>query len=130
MSLTKIQIPAQPAETIDARGQILGRLATQVATKLLGKDLPAFDPTVQITRPITVINAKDIQVTGRKADQKIYYRHTGYPGGLRQRTYREMMIKDPTEIIRHAVAGMLPKNRLHAPRMNQLTVVAEDQNNE
>lgn len=126
MAISKTPIQPLPAETVNASGQILGRLASQVAAKLLGKDQPTFDPTVAIVRPITVTNASKIVVTGRKAEQKIYYRHTGYPGGLRQRSYKEQQLMDPTEIIRHAVRGMLPKNRLLTPRLKQLTVLAEE----
>ena len=124
MALSKIPIQPLPAETIDASGQILGRLATAVATKILGKDQPTFDPTVAIVRPITVINAHKIVVTGRKAIQKIYYRHTGFPGGLRARNFKEQQALDPTFIIRHAVRGMLPKNRLLTPRLKQLTIIS------
>lgn len=126
MALSKTPIQPLPAETVDATGKILGRLATQIASKLLGKDQPTFDPTVAIVRPITVINARQVVLTGRKAEQKVYRRHTGYPGGLRERSFKEQQAIDPTEIVRHAVRGMLPKNRLLTPRMKQLTVLAEE----
>lgn len=126
MALSSAPIPNLPVETIDAKGKILGRLATEIAAKLLGKDLPSFDPTSVITRPITVINAGDVVVTGRKTEQKVYRRHTGYPGGLRERSYREQMQLDPTFVLRHAVRGMLPKNRLLTPRMKQLTILRGD----
>ena len=128
MALSKVPIQPLPAETIDASGKILGRLATDIASKLLGKDQPTFDPTVAIVRPITVINARKVVLTGRKTDQKIYYRHTGYPGGLRERSFKEQQAIDPTFIVRHAVRGMLPKNRLLTPRLKQLTIVAEEIN--
>ncbi len=127
MALSKLVIPPLPAETIDAKGRVLGRLATEVASKLLGKDQPTFDPTVAIIRPITVLNAQFVALTGRKADQKVYRRHTGYPGGLRERSFKEQQAIDPTEVIRHAVRGMLPKNRLLSPRLKQLTVLATEE---
>jgi len=123
MALSTAPIPNLPVETIDAKGKILGRLATEIAAKLIGKDLPSFDPTSVITRPITVVNAQYVVVTGRKSEQKVYRRHTGYPGGLRERSYKEQMVLDPTHILRHAVRGMLPKNRLQTPRMKQLTIL-------
>ncbi len=128
MALSKTPIPPIAPETIDAAGQVLGRLASQIAAKLLGKDQPTFDPTVAMKRPITVINAEKIVLTGRKTEQKVYRRHTGYPGGLRERSFKEQQTIDPTEIVRHAVRGMLPKNRLLAPRMKQLTIVADGHN--
>ena len=124
MSLSKIPIQPIAPETIDAKGKVLGRLATGIATKLLGKDQPNFDPTVAIVRPITVINAAKVELTGRKSDQKVYRRHTGYPGGLRERSFKEQMDMDPTVVVRHAVRGMLPKNRLLVPRLKQLTILA------
>ena len=127
MALSKIPIQPIAAETVDAQGKILGRLATNVAAKLLGKDLINFDPTVAITRPITIVNASKVVLTGRKAEQKVYYRHTGYPGGLRTRSYKEQMTLDPTEVVRKAVRGMLPKNRLLVPRMKQLTILAGEE---
>lgn len=123
MALSKIPIPPIAPETIDARGQILGRLASAIAAKLLGKDQPSFDPTVAITRPITVLNAGRVVLTGRKTEQKVYRRHTGYPGGLRERSFKEQLASDPTQIVRHAVRGMLPKNRLLSSRMKQLTII-------
>jgi len=126
MALSKTPIQPLPAETINAAGKILGRLATELATKLLGKDQPTFDPTIAIVRPITVINARNVVLTGRKTDRKIYYRHTGYPGGLRERSFKEQQAIDPTFIVRHAVRGMLPKNRLLTPRLKQLTILAEE----
>ncbi len=123
MALSKIPIQPMAAERIDASGQVLGRLATQIATKLLGKDQPTFDPTVAIVRPITVVNSALVVLTGRKAEQKVYRRHTGYPGGLRERSYKDQLATHPTEVLRHAVRGMLPKNRLLTPRMKQLTIL-------
>ena len=127
MAFSKTPIQPIAAETIDAKGKVLGRLATEVAAKLLGKDLINFDPSVAITRPITVTNAAKIELTGRKEEQKVYHRHTGYPGGLRTRSYKEQMDLDPTVVIKKAVRGMLPKNRLLIPRMKQLTILAGEE---
>jgi large subunit ribosomal protein L13 len=122
MALSTTPQPVFEPEVINASGRVLGRLATEIATKLTGKDLPSFDPSIVLQRPLTVVNATRVVLTGRKRDQKRYYRHTGYPGGLRFRTVRELEAARPTEILRHAVAGMLPKNRLQKLRLRQLTI--------
>lgn len=96
---------------VDADNQVLGRLATQVATLLRGKHKPTFTPHLEMGDFVIVVNAEKIVLTGRKADQKIYYRHTGYPGGLRQTPFKVMLAKHPERIIRFAVKGMLPKTR-------------------
>ena len=127
MAYSKTPIEPIAAETLDAKGKVLGRLATEIAAKLLGKDLINFDPTVCITRPITVVNASKVELTGRKEDQKVYHHHTGYPGGLKTRSYKEQMVIDPTIVIWKAVRGMLPKNRLLVPRMKQLTILAGEE---
>ena len=97
---------------VDATDQTLGRLATQVATLLRGKHKPTFTPHVDCGDYVIVVNAEKIHVTGRKLDQKVYYRHSGYPGGLKTITLREQLKKRPERVIRLAVHGMLPKNRL------------------
>ena len=97
---------------IDADGKTLGRLATQIADLLRGKGKPEYTPHVDSGDFIVVVNAEKIAVTGKKLDTKIYYRHSGYPGGLKQRTLREQLQRRPTEVLRKAVKGMLPKNRL------------------
>lgn len=97
---------------ISARGKILGRLATEIATILRGKDQVTFEDHLLSGRPVVVTHAKDIVTTGNKLDQKMYYRHSGYIGGLKSRTLREMIKTKPDEVIRQAVKGMLPKNRL------------------
>jgi large subunit ribosomal protein L13 len=98
--------------TIDATNKILGRLATEVAILLRGKNKPNFAPHLDIGDEVTVINTDKIKVTGQKMKQKIYYRHSGYPGGLKVRRLEEMMEKDSREVVRKAVYGMLPKNKL------------------
>jgi large subunit ribosomal protein L13 len=109
---------------VDAEGQILGRLATQIADTLRGKRKPQFTPHVDTGDFVIVVNAEKIQVTGNKLDQKQYHRHSGYPGGLRTRTLREQLDRRPTEVIRVAVRGMLPKNRLARKQLVKLKVYA------
>jgi large subunit ribosomal protein L13 len=96
----------------DAEGEVLGRLATRVAIVLRGKHSPSFSPHVDAGDFVVVVNAAKIRLTGRKAADKHYIRHTGYPGGVRRATAGEVLAKHPTRLIREAVVGMLPKNRL------------------
>ena len=109
---------------VDAEGQTLGRLATRIADTLRGKGKPTYTPHVDSGDFVIVVNADKIQVTGNKLDQKRYYRHSGYPGGLRSRTLREQLARRPTEVIRTAVKGMLPKNRLASRQITKLKVYA------
>ncbi len=107
---------------VDADGQTLGRLATRIADMLRGKGKAAYTPHVDTGDFIVVVNAEKIHVTGNKLDQKRYYRHSGYPGGLRSRTLREQLDRRPTEVLRTAVKGMLPKNRLARQQINKLKI--------
>jgi large subunit ribosomal protein L13 len=109
---------------IDASGQTLGRLATKVAIFLRGKHKPLYAPHLDTGDFVIVVNAAKVRVTGRKAEQKTYYRHSGYPGGLRSISFAEMRQKHPTRIIEHAVKGMLPHNRLGAAMLKKLKVYA------
>ena len=109
---------------VDAAGQTLGRLATRVASMLRGKHKPIFSPSVDTGDYVVIVNAAKIHVTGRKMDQKIYYRHSGYPGGLREITLRNLLHKHPTRVIEHAVRGMLPKTRLGRQMIKKLKVYA------
>jgi large subunit ribosomal protein L13 len=109
---------------VDAEGQTLGRLATQIADVLRGKRKPQYTPHVDTGDFVVVVNAEKIAVTGNKLDQKIYYRHSGYPGGLKERTLREQLERRPTEVLRKAVKGMLPKNRLAAQQLTKLKIYA------
>ena len=109
---------------VDASGQTLGRLATRVARVLRGKHKPVYSPSVDTGDYVVVVNAERIHVTGRKLDQKIYYRHSGYPGGLKEITLRNLLQKHPTRVIEHAVRGMLPKNRLGRRMFKKLKVYA------
>ena len=106
------------------RRQTLGRLATEIANVLRGKGKPQYTPHVDTGDFIVVVNAEKVQVTGNKLDQKRYYRHSGYPGGLRSRTLREQLGRRPEEVIRKAVRGMLPKNRLARRQITKLKIYA------
>jgi large subunit ribosomal protein L13 len=109
---------------VDADGQILGRLATEIADTLRGKNKPAYTPHVDTGDFVIVVNADKVRVTGKKLEQKIYYRHSGYPGGLRERTLAEQLARRPEDVIRRAVKGMLPKNKLAAAQLRKLKVYA------
>ncbi len=107
---------------IDASDKILGRLATQAAHLLMGKHKPIFCRHLDVGDFVVVINAERVRVTGNKAKQKLYYRHSGYPGGLKSISLEKMMQTNPTRVIEHAVKGMLPHNRLSASMMKRLKV--------
>jgi large subunit ribosomal protein L13 len=109
---------------VDAAGQTLGRLAAQVARILRGKHKPTYSPSVDTGDFVIVVNAEKIHVTGRKLDQKIYYRYSGYPGGLKEITLRNLLQRHPARVIEHAVRGMLPKNRLGRQMFKKLKVYA------
>ncbi len=109
---------------VDAEGKTLGRLATQIARILMGKHKPAYSPHLDVGDYIIVVNADKIRVTGRKLDQKMYYRYSGYPGGLKSITLRRQLEKHPDRVIRAAVKGMLPKNRLGRAMLKKLKVYA------
>jgi large subunit ribosomal protein L13 len=109
---------------IDAENQVLGRLATQIATLLRGKHKPTYTPSMDGGDFVVVVNAEKIRMTGRKAEQKLYHRHTGYPGGLRTTTYRTMLQRHPDRILRLAVKGMLPKGRLGRRQLLKLRIYA------
>ena len=109
---------------VDANGQTLGRLATQIADTLRGKRKPTYTPHVDTGDFVIVVNAEKIAVTGNKRADKCYYRHSGYPGGLQSRTLAEMLERRPEEVIRLAVKGMLPRNRLARKQLTKLKVYA------
>jgi len=109
---------------VDAEGQTLGRLASKVAAVLRGKHKPIYSPSVDAGDFVIVINADKIQVTGRRMDQKRYYRHSGYPGGLREMTLKEQLERHPTRPVEIAVKGMLPKNSLGRQMIKKLKVYA------
>jgi large subunit ribosomal protein L13 len=111
---------------VDANGQVLGRLATRVASLLIGKDKPKFTPYLDCGDHVVVINAERVRLTGNKLDQKVYRHHSGVPGGLKEIPIRRRMQQRPTEIVRDAVLGMLPKNKLRARRARKLRVYVGD----
>ena len=106
----------------DASGKILGRFATKIADKLRGKDKPTFTPHVDGGDFVVVINADKVKVTGNKAEQKKYYKHSLYPGGLKEKSYKEVLESTPERIIENAVKGMLPKNKLGKSIIKKLKV--------
>ncbi|MCD6534042.1 MAG: 50S ribosomal protein L13 [Deltaproteobacteria bacterium] len=109
---------------IDARGQVLGRLASEVANILRGKNKPIFTPHVDTGDYVVIVNVADIRLTGNKLKDKVYYHHTGYPGGIKSITAEELMEKNPTELINSAVKGMLPKNKLSRQIIKKLKIYA------
>jgi large subunit ribosomal protein L13 len=109
---------------VDAEGKTLGRLATQIAETLRGKRKPQYTPHVDTGDFVVVVNAEKIGVTGKKLDDKMYHRHSGYPGGLRSRPLREELSRRPTEVLRKAVKGMLPRNRLGRAQLRKLKIYA------
>ena len=109
---------------IDADGRPLGRVSTQIATLLRGKHKPAFSPSLDVGDYVVVINASKIVATGNKLDAKMYYRHSGYPGSLRQETLRHLLERNPMKVIERAVRGMLPKTRLGRRQLSHLRVYA------
>lgn len=112
---------------IDATGRILGRLAAEIAILLRGKNKPNFAPHLDLGNNVIVINTSKIKITGKKTEQKKYYRHSGYPGGIKEITFKKLFAKDPNEVLRKAVYGMLPKNKLRAKMMRRLKLYAKEQ---
>ncbi len=121
---------AKPAEVqrkwyvVDAEGMVLGRLASQVANILRGKNKPIYTPHVDTGDYVIIVNASKVILTGKKLDQKIYYRHTGYAGGLKETKYRKLMAEKPEFAVRHAVVGMLPKGSLGRQMARKLKIYA------
>ena len=109
---------------VDATDKTLGRLATELAHRLRGKHKPTFTPNMDTGDHMIVVNAEKIKVTGKKLDDKIYYRHTGYVGGIKEINAKDLLIKDPTSLITAAVKGMLPKNKLGRAQLKKLKVYA------
>ncbi len=105
---------------VDVGGKVLGRAATQIATLLIGKYRPDFTPNIDNGAGVIVINSDKVRVTGNKAEQKVYKRYSGYPGGQKETVYEKMFEKDPKYVLRHAVKGMLPKNKLGACMLKRL----------
>jgi large subunit ribosomal protein L13 len=109
---------------VDAQGKVLGRMASEIAKVLRGKNKPIFTPNLDAGDFVIVINARGVKLTGKKLQKKVYYRHTDYPGGIRERTAEEMLEEKPEHLVRQAVKGMLPKNRLSRKLVNKLKVYA------
>jgi large subunit ribosomal protein L13 len=112
----------------DASGKVLGRLATEIAEKLIGKDKVTYTPNVDGGDYVVLLNSEKIEVTRDKANKKVYSWHSGFPGGLKQRTFTEMLAKNPEKLIKHAVKNMLPKNRLRDQRLDRLKVIIGSDN--
>ena len=111
---------------LDAKGQTLGRFAAKVASMLSGKNKPEYTPNADMGDYVVVVNAKEINVTGKKLDQKIYYRHSGYPGGIKSKPLREVMENSAGDALKSAVKGMLPKNKLGKQMLTKLKVYDDD----
>jgi large subunit ribosomal protein L13 len=130
LKLTKNTYSARPKDIerkwylVDADGQVLGRLATRVATVLKGKHKAMYTPSMDTGDHVIVINAAKVAVTGDKMNKKVYYHHSGYPGGLKETPYEVMLERRPEQVIIHAVRGMLPKNRLGRAMLGKLHVYA------
>ncbi len=126
---------AKPADierkwyVVDADGKTLGRLAAEVATVLRGKHKPTYTPHMDCGDYVIVINAEKVEVTGKKRKEKVYKRHTGYPGGLRETTFEKLIAKKPEEIVRHAVKGMMPNGKLGRQMYKKLKVYAGPEHN-
>jgi len=127
--VTKLAEIKRQWQLIDLRGQVLGRTASQIAQLLMGKSKPNLSPHLDGGDYVVAINAKEVKVTGRKESQKIYWRHSGYPGGERTRTLTEQRMRDARKIIELAVAGMLPKNKLRRQRLARLKVFEGSEHN-
>ena len=113
---------------MDAKGEILGRLATQIAVFLMGKHKPSYSTHMDSGDFVVVLNAEKIEVTGKKDQKKVYRTHSGYPGGLKERSYQQVMAVHPERILGNAVAGMIPDNRLKDERLMRLKIVIGDKN--
>jgi len=128
----KTEFPSQKQITrvwyvLDANDQVLGRLASRAAVVLMGKHKPTYTPFLDVGDHVVVVNAARVRLTGRKEDDKIYRRHSGYPGGLKQTTARKVRTSRPTRLVRDAIAGMLPKTKLGKHMLSKLKVYAGEQ---
>lgn len=124
---TKISEIKREWHLIDVKGKILGRTASDIALLLMGKAKPYFVKNLDCGDYVVVINAKDIKTTGKKEDLKTYYRHSGYPGGFKAEKLKDLRQRNPEEIIRHAVSGMVPQNKLRAQMLKKLYVFAGEE---
>lgn len=119
-------LTAEKWHVVDAHGQVLGRLATRVARLLMGKHKVGYTPGLDCGEHVVVVNARGVRLTGKKLDQKVYRWHTGYPGGLKEVKARHLFDEKPERMVRDAILGMLPKNKLHKRRAKKLRVYADD----
>ena len=127
----KTTFPSKPAivrswHVVDAENQVLGRIATEAASVLMGKNKPSYTPFMDTGDHVIVLNAQKVRLTGRKEDQKMYRYHTGYPGGLVERNAKEQRATRPVKMLEQAIAGMLPKNKLGKQMYRKLKVYAGD----
>ncbi len=113
---------------IDAKGKVLGRLATEIATFLIGKHKPTYSAHLDVGDYVVVVNSEKIELTGKKSLQKMYYSHSGYPGGFKEISFERMLREHPERIIENAVKGMLPDNKLRKDRVLRLKVVVGEKN--
>ncbi|KPJ70650.1 50S ribosomal protein L13 [Microgenomates bacterium DG_75] len=111
---------------IDVKGKMLGRVGTQIARLLIGKDKVYYVPNLDCGDYVVVVNAANVEISGRKRKQKLYRRHSGYPGGFRELTFAQLMKRDSRKVIRQAVNGMLPKNKLRDKRLARLKIFTDD----
>jgi len=123
---TKLKDIERRWHLVDLKDKILGRQATKIAALLRGKSKPYFTPSLDCGDYVVAVNARKVKLTGKKEDQKVYRRYSNYPSGLREVSYRRMMEKRPEEVIRHAVRGMLPKNKLRSKMIKRLYVFPEE----
>jgi len=112
---------------IDAKGKVLGRMASEIAQLLMGKHKANYATHIDMGDYVVVLNAKEVELTGKKMDQKVYYKHSGYPGGLKEVKVKKLLKEQPEKVIEKAVYGMLPTNRLRQKRMRRLKVFAESE---
>lgn len=122
-------MPDKKLYTIDATNKILGRLAAEIAILLQGKHRSNYSPNLNGEGRVMVINTSKLKLSGKKIEQKKYYRHSGYPGGIKEILYKDLFNKDPNEVLRKAVYGMLPKNKLRAKMINRLKLFKENGKN-
>ncbi len=125
-SIPKIKDIEHRHHLVDAKGKVLGRLATEVATLLRGKHKVDFTPNFDMGDSVTIVNAQDIKITGDKKKKKIYFRHSGYPGGLKSETLGKLFERNPCEVVKRAIYGMLPDNKLRRKQLKRLKIYKGD----
>ena len=113
---------------IDAKDKVLGRISTEIATLLMGKNKPSYSANIDSGDVVVVINSEKVVLTGKKAQKKVYRSHSGYPGGFKERKFAKVMEEHPERILEHAVSGMVPDNKLKAERMKRLNIVIGEKN--